>query len=92
MVRFATTITQEVALAHFRSLTPISTVIAAHDKFIDDEEGVTGLALEGSSNRLIFYEMPEYGNGFKTKRAVTVWEPLFKAMHGENSELPDAIP
>ena len=73
-------------------MTPVSTVIAAHDKFIEDDTGAAGQALEASSDRLISYGMPQMGNGFKTKRAVTVWEPLFKMMHGENSEMPDAIP
>lgn len=31
-------------------------------------------------------------NGYKTQRAVTVWEPLFKAMHTEASGLEEAIP
>jgi hypothetical protein len=76
----------------YHSLTPISTIIAAHDRFIEDESGAAGQALEGSADKLIYYDLPEYGNGYKTKRAVTVWEPLFKMMHGENSEMPDAIP
>lgn len=74
------------------SLTPISTILEAHDKFINDETGLSGQALEGSADKLVFYDMPELGNGYKTKRAVTVWEPLFKMMHGEESQLEDAIP
>lgn len=31
-------------------------------------------------------------NGAATKRAVTVWDPLFEYIHGENSGLEDAIP
>ncbi|KAL9090317.1 MAG: hypothetical protein Q9165_005350 [Trypethelium subeluteriae] len=73
-------------------VTPISTVIAAHDRFLEDDTGAAGQALEASSDQLIYYDPPEMGNGYKTKRAVTVWEPLFKMMHGENSEMPDAIP
>ncbi|KAF2764544.1 NAD(P)-binding protein [Teratosphaeria nubilosa] len=73
-------------------LTPVSTIIAAHDRFIEDESGVCGQALEGSVDKLVYYDLPGYGNGYRTKRAVTVWEPLFKMTHGEGSELPDAIP
>ncbi|EME77725.1 uncharacterized protein MYCFIDRAFT_191140 [Pseudocercospora fijiensis CIRAD86] len=72
-------------------LTPVSTVLEAHDKFIDDDTGVIGKALEASAKDLIFYEAPEYGNGYKTKRAVPVWEPHFRAMHGEDSKLDDAV-
>ncbi|KAH9823608.1 15-hydroxyprostaglandin dehydrogenase [Teratosphaeria destructans] len=73
-------------------LTPVSTIIAAHDRFIEDQDGICGQALEGSADKLVYYNLPEYGNGYKTKRAVTVWEPLFEMTHGEGSGLPDAIP
>ncbi|KAJ2980088.1 hypothetical protein NQ176_g2855 [Zarea fungicola] len=33
----------------------------------------------------------EFANGATTKRACTVWEPLFEEKHHEKSELPDAI-
>lgn len=72
-------------------LTPVSTILEAHDKFIDDDTGMIGKALEASAKDLIFYDPPEYGNGYKTKRAVTVWEPHFRAMHGEDSKLDDAV-
>ncbi|KAI7696478.1 hypothetical protein KC353_g17513, partial [Hortaea werneckii] len=73
-------------------LTPISTILAAHDRFIEDNTGMVGQALEGSADQLIFYEPVAYGNGYKSKRAVTVWEPLFRMMHGEDSQLDEAIP
>ncbi|KXT15510.1 hypothetical protein AC579_3384 [Pseudocercospora musae] len=57
-----------------KCLTPVSTILEAHDKFIDDGTG-----------------MIEYGNGYKTERAVTVWEPHFRAMHGDDSTLDDAV-
>lgn len=53
---------------------------------------MAGELLECSAEKLIYYNLPEMGNGGVTKRAVTVWEPLFRAMHGEDSQLPDAIP
>ena len=70
----------------------MSTVLTAHDRFLEDNSGAAGQALEASADKLIYYDLPEVGNGYKTKRAVTVWEPLFKMMHGENSEMEDAIP
>lgn len=73
-------------------VTPISTILKAHDVFVDDETGMCGKSLEASADELKWYDLPEYGNGYKTKRAVTVWEPLFRAMHGEDSGLEDAIP
>lgn len=73
-------------------VTPISTILRAHDVFVEDETGMCGKSLEASAEELKWYELPEYGNGYKTKRAVTVWEPLFKAMHGEESGLEDSIP
>lgn len=73
-------------------VTPISTILKAHDVFVEDETGMCGKSLEASAEDLRWYDLPEYGNGYKTKRAVTVWEPLFKMMHGEESGLEGAIP
>ncbi|CAI7608134.1 unnamed protein product [Penicillium pancosmium] len=73
-------------------LTPVKTVLKAYQVFLEDTTGMAGETLECSADKLIYYHMPEYGNGYITKRAVTVWEPLFRMMHGEDSQLPDAIP
>jgi len=73
------------------SLTPISTVVSAYDRFLNDES-LTGQAVECSADKEIFLFSPEYANGRVTKRACTVWDPLFKMMHSENSGLGDAIP
>ncbi|CAK1358996.1 unnamed protein product [Cercospora beticola] len=73
-------------------LTPVSTVIAAHDVFINDQTGEVGKVLEASMDKLCWYELPEPKNGYKTMRPVTVWEPLFKTMHGVESGLDNAIP
>ena len=70
----------------------MSTIMEGHDRFIEDDSGMTGQLLEGSSDKLIYYDMPAFGNGYKTKRAVTIWEPLFRMMHGEDSEMEGAIP
>ncbi|PKY07417.1 NAD(P)-binding protein [Aspergillus campestris IBT 28561] len=73
-------------------LTPVKTLLDAYQIFLEDTTGIAGELLECSAGKHIFYPSPEYGNGHVTKRAVTVWEPLFNIMHGENSGLPDAIP
>ncbi|KAJ5933465.1 Short-chain dehydrogenase/reductase SDR [Penicillium verhagenii] len=73
-------------------LTPVKTILRAYDVFLDDTTGMAGQLLEGSAENLIYYLMPEPGNGRITERAVTVWEPLFEMMHGEKSGLPGAIP
>lgn len=73
------------------SLTPISTIVAAYNKFLDDDS-LAGQAIEGSADKHIFSHWPEFLNGSVSKRSVTVWDPLFEMLHGEKSGLPDAIP
>ncbi|CAG8107319.1 unnamed protein product [Penicillium salamii] len=72
-------------------LTPMQTILDGFETFLNDSTGMAGELLEGSANRLIFYHLPKPGNGHITLRATTVWEPLFRAMHGEDSQLPGAI-
>ncbi len=74
------------------SLTPISTIVAAYDHYLNDDSGKTGQVVECSAEKRIFMPDPPMVNGAVTKRSVTVWDPLFKMMHKENSGLPDAIP
>lgn len=74
------------------SLTPVQTILDAYQVFLEDETGMTGELLECSADKKIFYQLPPLGNGHVTKRATTVWEPLFRQMHGEDSQLPEAIP
>jgi hypothetical protein len=71
-------------------MTPISTIIAAYNKFLDDSS-LNGEAIEGSAEKLLIHPRQGLLNGRVTKRAVTVWDPLFKHYHSELSELPDAI-
>ena len=70
----------------------MQTILKGYETFLEDSTGMSGELLECSADKLIYYQMPEPGNGHITKRAVTVWEPLFRMMHGEYSGLPDAIP
>lgn len=70
----------------------MSTVLNGYDIFLNDTSNTkTGQAVEASVDSLFYYDLPEMQNGFKTKRAVTVWEPLFVMMHGMESGMEDAI-
>ena len=71
-------------------MTPISNIVSAYNRFLDGDE--YGEAVECSVNDQILVPRPEYLNGRKSKRACTVWDPLFKMYHHENSGLNDAIP
>ncbi|KAH7078964.1 15-hydroxyprostaglandin dehydrogenase [Paraphoma chrysanthemicola] len=72
-------------------LTPISTIVSAYERFLDDDS-LYGRIMECSVDKHFFIEQPTLANGQYSRRAVTVWDPLFKMMHGENSGLSDAIP
>jgi hypothetical protein len=73
-------------------LTPVSTIVAAYDRLLSDSNHQTGEAVECSVDELFLVPQTEYCNGKFSKRAVTVWDPLFKMMHGETSGLADSIP
>lgn len=72
------------------SLTPVKTVTDAYVRLLDDAS-ICGEAIECSANQHFFFPEPEMCNARVTRRAVTVWEPLFRALHGEDSKLADAI-
>lgn len=59
------------------SLTPISTVVGAYEKFLEDDS-LYGRVLECSADKHFFLEQPALANGHISRRAVTVWDPLFK--------------
>jgi len=59
-------------------------------RLIEGDE--TGQGIEASVDKLLTFQDPPLLNGSHTKRAVTVWDPLFRTMHSESSGLPDAIP
>ena len=73
------------------SMTPIKTVIDGYVRFLNDES-LYGQAIECSTDKHFFFTDPPSLNGASTKRAITVWDPLFELIHGELSGLPDAIP
>lgn len=72
-------------------MTPVSTIVAAYNKCLDDES-LNGEAVECSADKLLLTPRPAFQNGRVSQRAVTVWDPLFKMMHHEVSQLPDALP
>ncbi|KAF2741428.1 15-hydroxyprostaglandin dehydrogenase [Polyplosphaeria fusca] len=72
-------------------LTPVSTIVAAYKRCLNDAS-VFGKVIECSAAQQFLLETPELANGRVSKRAVTVWDPLFKMYHHELSGLPDAIP
>jgi len=72
-------------------LTPIATIVKAYDTFLSDDNHQTGEAVECSVDKLYVVPQTKYANGRASKRACTVWEPLFKMLHSENSGLDDAI-
>ena len=58
-------------------LTLVSTVVSAYERCIEDES-LSGKVIECSVDKHFFLDTPELGNGRFSKRAVTVWDPLFK--------------
>lgn len=72
------------------SLTPASNIVDAYNMFLKDPKRY-GEVVECSAEKQFLVPDPPLLNGEVTKRACTVWDPLFKTMHGEDSQLPDAI-
>ncbi|KAH7406051.1 15-hydroxyprostaglandin dehydrogenase [Phaeosphaeria sp. MPI-PUGE-AT-0046c] len=72
-------------------LTPISTIVSAYERCLDDDT-LYGRVIECSAEKQFFLEPPSLANGHVSRRAVTVWDPLFKMNHKESSGLSDAIP
>lgn len=71
----------------------MSNIVSGYIRFLDHEDAsLSGEALECQANDQGFCPRPEYVHGKVSQRSTTVWDPLFKMYHGENSELPDAIP
>ncbi|OAG10747.1 uncharacterized protein CC84DRAFT_1161608 [Paraphaeosphaeria sporulosa] len=72
-------------------MTPVSTIVAAYERCLDDAS-LYGRVIECSTDKQFDLEPPTLANGHYSRRAVTVWDPLFKMYHKEASGLPDAIP
>ena len=72
-------------------VTPVGSITSAYKKFLADPN-LFDQGIECSADHHVFVKRPEHLNGRFSERACIVWEPLFKANHGENSELKGAIP
>ena len=70
-------------------MTPVSTIVAALNKILDDES-LSGQALECSVEKIMLTPEPEYLNGEASKRSCFVYEAGFQHFHGEPSGLPDS--
>jgi hypothetical protein len=73
-------------------LTPISTIVEAYADFLSDENSLTGQAMECSVQKRILIPQTPFLNGWPSERSSTTWEPSFKLLHHENSDLESAIP
>jgi NAD(P)-dependent dehydrogenase (short-subunit alcohol dehydrogenase family) len=61
------------------ALTPQSTIAAAYERCLNDES-LFGKVIECSADKQFFLDPPSLANGKISKRACTVWEPLFKML------------
>lgn len=69
-----------------------STLFAGYDLFLDDaENNKTGQLIEAAHKDLIPWCHPGYKSGAFAKRTEKVYDPWFKLMHGETSDLPGAL-
>jgi len=59
-------------------LTPTSTVVAAYNKFLEDES-LFGKVVECSGQKILDLEPPQLANGKISERTVTVYDPYFIA-------------
>jgi hypothetical protein len=55
----------------------VSTIVAAYERCLDDA-ALFGRVIECSVDKQFELDTPSLANGYYSKRAVTVWEPLFK--------------
>lgn len=72
------------------SLTPASNIVNAYNMFLNAPDRF-GEVVECSADKQFLIPDPPLMNGRVTKRACTVWEPLFAQMHGEKSGLEGAL-
>jgi hypothetical protein len=74
------------------SLVLPSTILAAYNLFIDDDDNKrTGETVETSHDELFWHDIPEQKAGERSVRNMLVYEPWFAMIHGEKSDLEDAM-
>lgn len=83
-----------VAAVSAESLTPLETITQAYADCLADGDSRSGVILECSGTQIsdIDHSRLTFKNGTPSVRSITVWDPLFKQIHGELSGLPSAIP
>jgi NAD(P)-dependent dehydrogenase (short-subunit alcohol dehydrogenase family) len=72
-------------------MTPVDTIVRAYAMCLADDRSGDILECSGDMVSSLEPERLTFKNGRPSTRSVTVWDPLFKQMHGENSELEEAI-
>lgn len=73
-------------------LTLKSVLLSAYDHFLEDQDNIKSGQLIGTAHKdLIFWPHPGYKEGAILKRYEKTFDPWFKMMHGESSELSGAI-
>jgi hypothetical protein len=77
-------------LIRYSSLTPTSTILAGYLKFLNDAS-LNGEIAEASRDQILLQPRPPYMDGDYTKRASTVFDPLFEMIHGQPSQLEDIV-
>jgi NAD(P)-dependent dehydrogenase (short-subunit alcohol dehydrogenase family) len=69
-----------------------STLLSGYDRFLDDEDNTrTGETIEAAHEKLINWGHPGYKSGAFAMRTEAVFEPWFQMVHGEKSEMPNAL-
>ncbi|RDI76646.1 hypothetical protein Vi05172_g13352 [Venturia inaequalis] len=67
-------------------------LISGYDLFLDDAENTrTGETIEAAHDTLIPWSKPEYKSGAFAKRTEKVYDPWFALVHGETSDLAEAM-
>lgn len=83
-----------VAAVSPECMTPVGTIVRAYDGFLAEGDARFGVVAECSGELVseLDYSQLKFKNGRPSERSVTVWDPLFRDMHGEDSGLAEALP
>ncbi|CAN8098011.1 unnamed protein product [Discula destructiva] len=73
-------------------LTLPACLLTAFNVFLTDEANErTGMAVEAAHDEMFFHDVPDYKSGGPSMRAALVYEPWFQYLHGEKSDLDNAL-
>ncbi|RMD42858.1 hypothetical protein DV735_g2272, partial [Chaetothyriales sp. CBS 134920] len=76
--------------AYGKHMTDINTVTRAYHRYLDDPN-LNGEIAEASVDQVLVQPEQVYVNGEASRTAATVYDPIFKALHSELSEVPGAL-